>query len=307
MQLVRKARITLFAACACLSLAASKCAAIVLGQIDEFTAGTELNWFGAAAENVADPMPAEVGDLALQVAALGGLGSGSRLVVTNSAQWQGNWTAAGVTRLQFDLLNPNPSGNLTIRLGIAGPGSPGQGGTGPTYGSVESLVVPADNQWHTLTFDVSAAGWQNLGGTNIVTALASVDQFRILHNPVVSFMGEAIAAVFLVDNISALAAPVDVDGDYNDDGTVGAADFTVWRDTNGQNGPDLPADGNGDMTVDSADYDHWKQRFGNEAGNGAQANLADEASAIPRCEVAIVATAPHGTAVRPSRVDSVSA
>jgi hypothetical protein len=204
MQLARQLRFTLLAACICLGFGPANCHAIVaLGQVDDFNSGTELDWFGAAAENVVDPMPAEAGDLALQVDATGSIGSGGRLLVTNSAQWQGNWTAAGVTRLQFDVLNPNPSGDLTIRLGIAGPGSPGQGGSGPTYGSVESFVVPADNQWHTLVFDVSPAGWQNLGGSNIVAALAAVDQLRILHNPAVSFLGEIIDAKFLVDNIKA--------------------------------------------------------------------------------------------------------
>ena len=46
-----------------------------------------------------------------------------------------------------------------------------------------------------------------------------------------------------------------IPGDYNGDGSVDAADYTVWRDTFGAMGADLPADGNGDMVVDSLDYD----------------------------------------------------
>jgi hypothetical protein len=51
-------------------------------------------------------------------------------------------------------------------------------------------------------------------------------------------------------------------GDYNNDGAVGAADYTVWRDTLGST-TDLRADGNGDLMVNQLDYDIWKDKFGN--------------------------------------------
>ena len=50
---------------------------------------------------------------------------------------------------------------------------------------------------------------------------------------------------------------VAVAGDYNGDGSVNAADYTVWRNTQGS-ADDLRADGNGDGSVDQADYDLWK-------------------------------------------------
>src|SRR3990172_12390915 len=58
-----------------------------------------------------------------------------------------------------------------------------------------------------------------------------------------------------------------VPGDYNYDGPVDAADFTVWRDTAGQTGAGLDADANIDGIVDTEDYDTWKANFG--AGSGA--------------------------------------
>jgi hypothetical protein len=51
-------------------------------------------------------------------------------------------------------------------------------------------------------------------------------------------------------------------GDFNLDGYVNAADYTVWRDSYGQSGEDLSADGNGDERVDEADYVIWRERFG---------------------------------------------
>ncbi len=67
-------------------------------------------------------------------------------------------------------------------------------------------------------------------------------------------------------------SPPVLEGDYNDDGVVDAADYTVWRDYLGS-GFDL--NGNGDETgdsagvVDAADYDLWKANYGNAAGAGA--------------------------------------
>jgi hypothetical protein len=63
-----------------------------------------------------------------------------------------------------------------------------------------------------------------------------------------------------------------VAGDYNGDGVVDAADYTIWRDTLGST-TDLRA--NGDDTgasmgvIDQADYAFWKSRFGATSGAGA--------------------------------------
>jgi hypothetical protein len=66
-------------------------------------------------------------------------------------------------------------------------------------------------------------------------------------------------------------------GDYNSNGIVDAADFTVWRNTLGSVGMDLPADGNGNSVIDQADYIVWRQNFG--ASDGA-ASVANESSSI---------------------------
>lgn len=52
------------------------------------------------------------------------------------------------------------------------------------------------------------------------------------------------------------------DPDFNDDNLVDAADYTVWRDSQGATGVDLAADGNADGVVDTADYDLWKDSYG---------------------------------------------
>ena len=53
-------------------------------------------------------------------------------------------------------------------------------------------------------------------------------------------------------------------GDYNGNGEVDAADYTVWADNFGSTTL-LDADGNGDGMVDAADYTIWADNFGTGA------------------------------------------
>ena len=52
-------------------------------------------------------------------------------------------------------------------------------------------------------------------------------------------------------------------GDYNEDGVVNAADFTVWRNTIGQQvAAGSSADGNRNGHIDDDDFEIWKDFFG---------------------------------------------
>lgn len=53
-------------------------------------------------------------------------------------------------------------------------------------------------------------------------------------------------------------------GDFNLDGNVDAADYTLWRDTNGSKS-DLRADANGDGVVNELDQQLWKANFAGSA------------------------------------------
>ena len=55
--------------------------------------------------------------------------------------------------------------------------------------------------------------------------------------------------------------------DFNGDGSVDAADYTLWRDTLGSSF-DLRADANADGAVDIADYNLWKSGFGVPSTSG---------------------------------------
>ena len=75
-------------------------------------------------------------------------------------------------------------------------------------------------------------------------------------------------------------------GDYNNDGKVNAADYTIWRKTRGQVVPrGTGADGNQNAMIDSGDYNHWRARFGTATfGSASTAILVAE----PHCRITVI-------------------
>ena len=96
-----------------------------------------------------------------------------------------------------------------------------------------------------------------------------------------------------------------LEGDYNSDGIVNAADYTVWRD---KLGTIVPAysnpDGSGNGLVDQADYEVWKENFGKTQpappmGSGAfvaipssESSVAPQPAMGPQQSTVDAATAP---------------
>jgi hypothetical protein len=240
------------------------CWAISANEIDDFQTSTAEGWSinrgftpVAVAENEG---PAGNGDHALfmSTATMGV----THLLVMNVSQWTGNWTAAGITQVSLDVRNPNAF-NLSMRLGIAGPGGASGGGTGDTH-VTDAISVAADDAWHTLTFDVLASDFTAIDGANTAAALAGVTQLRFIHNSAVSFVGDTAGGDFYLDNIQAIASPATVEGDYNGNGVVDAADYVVWR-----KGGSLQNEVATIGSVTPEDYMQWRLRFGNIAASGS--------------------------------------
>lgn len=70
-----------------------------------------------------------------------------------------------------------------------------------------------------------------------------------------------------------------IDGDYNNDGTVDAADYSVWRDSLGEVGGGLAADGDRNGQIGVGDYSVWRRNFGLGAGPPATSAAPEPCSA----------------------------
>lgn len=98
----------------------------------------------------------------------------------------------------------------------------------------------------------------NLGGAFTNYPVTDVDQVQTQFD-VTSDESVVVTAVNVLDIPAA---------DYNFDGLVNAADYSIWRDTNGSTTL-AQADGNGDGVVDTDDYDLWVAGFGGIAAAAA--------------------------------------
>ncbi len=145
---------------------------------------------------------------------------------------------------------------------------------GPVHGVIDPLLgLLADNGGftlpdgshiltHALLPDSPAI---NAGDPNAVAGVDGV--------PVHDQRGAPYTRVYggRIDIGAVEAIPVGVlPGDYNDDGVVGAADYSVWRNNLGaiplpgplHEGEGVVGDGNDDGMVDALDYAVWKSNFG---------------------------------------------
>jgi hypothetical protein len=77
-------------------------------------------------------------------------------------------------------------------------------------------------------------------------------------------------------------------GDYNVNGLVDAADYVLWRDTQGSMSQ-LAADGDRSGAVDAADYNVWRQNFGLTSASAAAVGQASRRVLAPEPDTIILA------------------
>jgi hypothetical protein len=108
-----------------------------------------------------------------------------------------------------------------------------------------------------------------------------------------------------LDNVVVYELSAPMDGDYNEDGIVDAADYVVWRKMLGQMGPNLAADGNGNGIVDFGDYMAWRSDFGHVIPPGAVGGEAARRAAVPEPGAILLASIATAICVsrRPTRSD----
>jgi beta-glucanase (GH16 family) len=118
---------------------------------------------------------------------------------------------------------------------------------------------------------------------NIIVNLAVGGQFGGDPNGTTVF-----PQTMFVDYVRVWQRQTGLQGDYNGDLRVDAADYTVWRNSFGQNGIGLPADGSGNGTVDEQDLVMWRLNFGTGGGTGNSANTVPEPSCGPIVTVVLL-------------------
>lgn len=194
----------------------------------------------------------------------GGAGNGT-LSYTLGGSWQAapDSLFAGSSYVPAETSLPNSNGIIGdgqmhhIVLSRAGDGPEDTAWylDGILMGTFQTVAGPSDAQ-------LVIAG-RNRGGS-VFDQGANVDiaQVRIYN--------DALTETEVLQNFSVGLTMAAVPGDYNNDGVVDAADYTVWRDRLGQVFP-LPNEVSGITpgTVTQEDYTAWKARFGNTPGSTA--------------------------------------
>jgi hypothetical protein len=92
---------------------------------------------------------------------------------------------------------------------------------------------------------------------------------------------------------------VAVNGDYNQNGVVDAADYVAWRENLGTTGT-LPNDTT-PGTVSQADYDVWRMNFARTSGAGASLAAVPEPTTMAAAALLMAWLAMSGTVWRPGR------
>ena len=150
------------------------------------------------------------------------------------------WTGGGdddIVVADFD--SPGPTGDPTVDLGV------------PT--DLEYCAAPGD----------SGGGWFLLDSN--LHYLVGVTSF-LIRNPANSndaMYGDIFGATRVSSFLDwVLGYTVyAIAGDYNQDGYVDGADYTVWADNYGRPSV-IPGDGNRDAFIDGADYTVWADNYG---------------------------------------------
>lgn len=176
-----------------------------------------------------------------------------------------NWPAmhpdaSGVTSNDSALtLRLTPSGSFTIAEN--GGNASGEANiTGTSAGPQYLIQLLVDETQSTPTMTLTLNGETVLTGESI--PLGTMERYFSLQAATLGTAATGDSFTARVDSVSLVNLADAVAGDYNYDGQVNLADFTLWRDSLGRSVlPGTAADGDGSGTVDTADYSLWQASY----------------------------------------------
>jgi hypothetical protein len=167
----------------------------------------------------------------------------------------GNYTQSAGGKLEVELFGTNSGEWDTLQItGTAALGGELEITLGETGGN--PFVPQLDDSFTFLTASLGAAG--HFAAVDLPSlAAGQMWQLRYATNSV--------------------TLAVTLAGDYNDDGTVNAADYIIWRRSQGTGS--LQADGDTNGVINGSDYAVWREVFGANGGSGA--SMAANAFGVP--------------------------
>jgi len=199
----------------------------------------------------------------------------------------GDYASIGAARVTADLMVPAGQVPLAVRLVLfQEPATQ----FSARWTSASSVSVPANGEWNKYEFSLAEQDLTLvLNSGTYAQLMADVGQVMFRHDaggP--SSGGVNISSILGLDNITLAAAEEPVlAGDYNDDGVVSLADYTVWRDNLGAPEGTLEGDLVGGA-IDADQYTQWKEAFGATSTNQPATERVAEPASYLGCIVAAV-------------------
>src|SRR6202008_602604 len=102
--------------------------------------------------------------------------SSSNLGAFNTFQWQGDYAAAGITRIDIDFKNSGPD-PVSLRLMITSSAGLGCTGSCTAWTSTNATVLPANDQWGKVEFSLAEPDLTRVAGSDAyATSIANVQK-----------------------------------------------------------------------------------------------------------------------------------
>jgi T5SS/PEP-CTERM-associated repeat protein len=241
----------------------------VYGDVQQQTGG-KITITGGATVTFHDDVTIAPGAANIQASSVGNIQSS----VVFLGSYNGGVTGGGAAFIEGD----HRPGNSPALVSFGGDVFYGSGASlaieigGTTAGTSFDKVVVADELFLSGTLNVSLINsFVPIAGQSfdILDFASLVGTFDDLNLPTLS--PGLIWNTSQLYMTGMLSVSMGLAGDYNEDGTVNAADYTVWRNNLGAPAGTLANDVDGG-SIGQAQYDTWKTNFGTMAGGGALAS-----------------------------------